>query len=630
MSIPLLGARSGVQDLYAYALASAHHSYRVYDPDYALAKDPDIYEKIQRDPVIAKAFNIRLHGVAGRQWHCLPGGDNPEDKLVAKMCEEALKEIRHFSEARRIMASAVIRGRAFGYIESERKLLTLANTAPREWWIPTGIADVDPRRFRLVNRWNAGKLTVVHEMFSIEERQWFALEHPEYYVKVTFNDEEARLGYGRGLLEALYFYHWIKGEILKEGLHGIKRWARGTTIAKIDGLRMASAGADDRSNDTIKRRFIEALQRQEEEHILVVDKNDEIENQESTGTGHQMVMDTIRYLDGAMVSLIDGSLLPFGGGEDVGSKARAETELDVHESLIQFDREKIDEDLTHDLIGLWVILNRANFVELGLGGARKPKFETVQEKQEDTVKNSQVIASATAAGLDIRKDEAYQKLGLTPPQVDDEVIKGRDPMANPLGSPFDSGEFDNAMPSKESARLARALIKLGTKPEEAVKCAVETIRLNGVEAVATPATQPPPPAPVIHLNNPVTVHAAAPAASAPINMTSQIHLPEKIMLEAARQEPQPINVTVQPAPVEVHMIPAPAQAPPKVEVYLPQQPAPAAPKVDVVVNVTPKLTAEVILPVPFKLELPPMRKTVEFTKGKDGGIVGAEIEVKAA
>lgn len=635
MSIPLLGTRSVTQDLYAQALASSYLTYRVFDPDYASSKDADLYEKVRRDPIIAKAIDTRLHGVAGRQWRIMPGGDDPADKLVAKMCEEAFKGIRRFSEARYELAQAVIRGLSFAYIEGERKLATLANTAPLEWWLPTGLKDIDRRRFRLVPQWegrgDSRKLHVPWEMFSITNRQWEQLNTPELFIKITYNDEEARLGYGRGLLEAIYFYHWIKGEILKEGLHGIKKWARGKSVAKIDGLRRGSAGpTDDRSNDALRERWLTALQRMEEENILVMDKNDEVETVETTGTGHQLVMEMIRYLDGAIMSLILGSSLPFGGGEDVGSNARASTELDVHESLIQFDREKLDEDITQDLVGLWVRMNRANFVQLGLGAARKPRFETMQEKREEPEKNAGVVATLTGAGIDLKKDEVYQKVGFTPPQEGDEVIKGRQASALPFGSPFDGAEFDKSMPSPESAALARTLIKLGTKPDEAVRCAVETtMKLSGRAEPVAPAPAPTPPPQPITVNNHIAAAAPAPApqSAAPTNVTSQIHLPERILLEAMRPpDPAPIHVNVQPTPVHVNVQPTPVSVQaPNVNVAAPNVTV-AAPNVDV--HVTPKILAEVKLldALPFELKLPPVKKQIEFVKDRSGAIVGAEIK----
>ena len=55
--------------LYATALAMAYRNgVEVYDPDYALAQDPEYWEKVQRDATIKHAIEGRLHSVAGREW----------------------------------------------------------------------------------------------------------------------------------------------------------------------------------------------------------------------------------------------------------------------------------------------------------------------------------------------------------------------------------------------------------------------------------------------------------------------------------------------------------------------------------------------------------------------------------
>lgn len=635
MTIPLLTGRGVTQDLFVHALRSVYLSgYRVIDPDYASSKEPDIYEKCRRDPVIAHAIDTRLHGVAGRQWAVHPFGEEQADKLVAKVVEDALKRIRRFGEARYEAASAVIRGKSWGYIEGERKLISLGGLPPREWWIPTRIKDVDHRRFRLMSNWKRpgakADLSVHWEMFSVVNGVWEKLQRPDLFVKVVYNDEEARLGYGRGLLEAIYFYKWVKDRILEEGIQGVAKWARGTVVANIDDSRMGSAGDDNRENDAVRQAWSDAFADMLKNHNIIVGKDDKVQLVESTGTGHQIVTDTLRYLDGGILTLVCGSSLPFGGGEDVGSNGRAQTELNVSESLIQFDREKIDEAMSDDLISLFCRMNRANFSELGLGAGQQPRFETMQEKREDPEKNARILNETLNAGLDIRKDEAYKRTGWTPPQEGDDVIKGRTASANPFGSPFDAQEFDGAMPDKESAKLARVLMKAGTRPDDAVRCAVEAGKASEPEAIAAP---PPPPLPQpITVNNHVAAAAPAPVqAAGPINVTSPIHLPERIVLEALNQKPPDIVVNVpKPDPVVVNV-----PKPDPVVIHMPK-PDPVVVNIGkpdpVVVNVSPQVTAEVKLPesIPFKLVLPPTKKHFEFIKDKDGVIKGADVDVSAA
>jgi hypothetical protein len=635
LSLPIIGSRSVTQDLYTHALRSAYiGGYRVLDPNYSQAKDPDFYEKMMRDPVIAHAINTRLHAVAGKTWRITPFSDDPNDKLVAKMCESAFKQIKRFTEARRELAAAIIKGKSFGFIEGRRKLRSLANTPVREWWMPTFINDVDHRRFRLMSHWTNGQkadnrsLDVNWEMFSLTDTTnagWQAIKRPELFIKVIYNDEEARLGYGRGLCEPVYFYKWVKDRILEEGIQGVAKWARGTVVVNIDDARMGSAGAaDDRSLDAAKEAMSTAISEMLTKHALIMGKEDKIELIESSGTGHQIVMDIIRYLDGALVSLICGSQLPFGGGEDVGSNARAETELDVHESLIQFDREKVDEDITESLVGLFFNMNAANFAELGLGGAQMPRFETVQEKKQDAEKNARVITALKQAGIDLRKDEVYQKVEYTVPQADDDVIKGSEAPQNPFGSPFDSGEFDSAMGDPKTAAMARVMMKAGATPTEAVRCAVEAGR-----ARTSPIAPPPSPQPITVTNNIAAANPAPVQAAAPANVTNSFHLPESIKLEAMNPKVPDVIVNVpKPDPVIVNFTaPAPIVnvAAPEVHVDV------AAPVVnyeppDITINPTftlPELN--------IKLELPPTKRHADFTFDKKTGLItGMDSETRAA
>lgn len=439
MAAPLNYQRSVAQDLYVWALHSAYTGYRVYDPDYALLNEPDIFELVLRDPVINHAINLRLHGVAARRWRVLPASDREDDKKLAAIVEDGLGHIESFTEARKNMALAVVRARTFQRIYGKRIPIDLGETGEKMWWVPTELREVDRRRFRLVPEWTHAspsnrKLNVNVEMWSVAQNRWeiMPLEEQRRYVKVIYNDEESRLGYGRGLCEALYFYHWAKGIVLEQCLAGIERWAQGLVTVKIDGLRRASPSA---TNQSQANYWLSIIQKMRSRNNLVFDAKDEIEVHETQGTGHQLCMEMIRYLDDAMVALILGSVLPFGGGGGgSGSLARARTEREVSESLLQYDRDKIDEDIKRDLIGLFLRLNQPIVQELGLQRARTPRFETIQETHEDPEVNARVLSVLLTSGMPVRQDEAYAKVGYTPPKEGEPVIE---PMM--MGAPGGEG-----------------------------------------------------------------------------------------------------------------------------------------------------------------------------------------------
>jgi phage gp29-like protein len=427
MTVPIYANRNVTGDLYVYALSSVYGAgWRIYDIDLAQAMEPDPYEKVRRDPVIAQSIDQRLHGVAGRQWRIMPHSDAKEDKQAAKIVEEAFRNITGFTEARYELAQAVIRGRSYSWIWGERKHIRLGDQKEMSWWVPVELQDIDRRRFRyIVERMQepdgSPKSRVDLELFSVDRRVWEKITHPEWLVESRYNDEEARLGYGRGLLEAIYFYYWMKSIVLREGVEGVERWAQGTTIAKIDGLR---AGDPTRSNDAVKTAVLDVLKKMRARSVQVFDKNDDVQVIERTGTGHTMVMQFLQYFDDALRGLILGATLPFGGGGREGSMARSQVESDVHESLVQFDRDKLDDDITRCLVKLFWDVNRTAFAKIGLADARMPTFETVQERREDPAVNAGVISTVLASGVKLRRDEVYRKIGFTPPQEDDDVIEG--------------------------------------------------------------------------------------------------------------------------------------------------------------------------------------------------------------
>ena len=150
MTIPLIRARANPnQELYVRALSSIYrYGFRIYDPDFALAQEPDPYEKCRKDPVVAQAIDIRLHGVAGRRWRVMPGGREKEDRELAMIVEDAIGSIVGFAEARYEMAQAVIRARSYAYIQGHRQRVRLGEAPAAKWWVPLSLKDIDRRRFR--------------------------------------------------------------------------------------------------------------------------------------------------------------------------------------------------------------------------------------------------------------------------------------------------------------------------------------------------------------------------------------------------------------------------------------------------------------------------------------------------
>jgi len=430
MSQPFV-QQSYQQDIYSQALASIWNLYdKLPDISYANSKDIDIWEIVQRDPKIRQGIQQRLNRVAGPTWGIFAGDDKREDsKRLASVVEDSFHRIPHFRDIRRRLASSVFRGMSVEFMQGKRREIQLGSYPPLNWWCITKMTNVDPRRFviRPVKEQRIDGTTRVRGELNIsvllDENlkhvktslyRYVKVEHPEWFVRVIYEDEESRLGQGRGLLESIYFYHWVKQIVIREGLQGLERWSQGIIVGKMDENREASTS---KTNEDLRDEMVDVLNKMRSRHVVVVGKEDEVEVLTGGGEGHQIVTSFLNYVDNSLMALCTGAILPSGGAQESGSLARAEVEQDTQESIVQYDRDKIDEDLTTDMIGLFLRVNQPQLAATGLLAAAMetpPKFKTVQEKMEDPDKAVDRVVKLHNAGIPLSEEEVYQKIGFSP------------------------------------------------------------------------------------------------------------------------------------------------------------------------------------------------------------------------
>ena len=106
-----------------------------------------------------------------------------------------------------------------------------------------------------------------------------------------------------------------------------------------------------------------------------------------------------------------------------GSFARSETETETSERLMQFDRNMLDETLSETLLRLFLTQNKGNLKKLGLDEVDMPHFKTTQQERENAQIAATIISTCLTAGIKLKADEVYQKLGFTKPGEEDEIIE---------------------------------------------------------------------------------------------------------------------------------------------------------------------------------------------------------------
>lgn len=443
---PLL--RRPVGDLiYDYQLSSAYRSSWVFDPSFVLEKSSDVFEQVRNDVGFLSSFDRHARGVV-KPWHVeAPKKSKDEkDKQLAGVCEDAIGQIRQFNSWRRIQSEAAFLGRRYGFIESERRNISLDGQDEMDWIVPVFIKDVDRRRFHWVaeENWKENPKrptrTTKLSFFNSVTTMWEDVT-PEFrmaLIESVFYNTEDRIGYGRGWLESIYFAHYMKSVTIEKWAQAVDRFAAGVWLFKLDSLRNASTGKTNTDLTTSAKNMMRDMR---SNHIGVMNDGDEIEVIETSGTTGNMLLDKIRYWDEAVERLCNGSIRGSGqGGQKTGARAAAETESDTSEAFYQDEREERDDDVDRDLIGWFLAqpLNRANLMKLGLAECKRPRFHSEQQKMEDPLVAVQIAQGLQQMGFPVIKKELAEKSGYSVAGPDDDVLEFQQ------GQDFTMAEQDNA------------------------------------------------------------------------------------------------------------------------------------------------------------------------------------------
>ncbi len=415
---------------YVWTLVAAYRRFIwIIDPDFATQNEPEAWTRVRRDADIAHAMMKRRQAVAGLNWIFIPPTDATQDKLAAEIMTFLFDHIRRFHWARYNLAEAIFRGSSYTYINGQRLSKQMAgDSTSRLFWVPLELKHIDRFRFR-ITRTDEPEDDIIKttwELFSIKRQKWEKLTHTKNFVRHNFEQTEDTLGYGRGLLQSIYFWWRAKEILFSQGLAGVERWAQGLLEVGVDGLRPGSA---ERNNEAIVDEWIEELQKHRSEHVLIHDKRDEVKVHDWPATGAQQVNMMMQMIQNSLDRLILSSKLPTGGGGETGSLARASVEEGQMEATFEADRLALSESLD---VSLGKMVWNRNFEtirviasERGLPTPNRPRYQIMQRKVNNPELNARIIQIALGSGIPIKTQQAYELLEFEQPADDDDVIVGR-------------------------------------------------------------------------------------------------------------------------------------------------------------------------------------------------------------
>lgn len=432
-----LRLRNQAQQIYVRALSAAwRNGVQLHDPSAWLVREPELEEKMLRDADIAHAVQYRRHMIAGQRWACLPRVErSPRGKVAVSIATELLQSIRHFTQARLNLSRAFFSGARFGYIHGKCKPLALGDGKVRNWWVPTAIEDRDKRFYRVVPKINDadGTLSAHWEEWDLVRLKFVdvSVERARRTIRHVYQDDQASLGHGHALREALGWWWYAKTHVFEESLTAVERFAQGILAAKIDGIRDATTGLP---NTELIRQWRNVLEDLRARNVLVFDKADDVEVIQMNASGWELLNTIRNELRSTIFTLVLGANLTTSANEG-GSYALAQVQENSTEALVQYDREVLEETLTDDLLGCVWFMNHANLTDLGIADDM-PRFSITQEKREDPKARAEVAATLNGMGVELSLEDVLEQTGFRKPEPGDDVIKQAPPPVSPFGDAF--------------------------------------------------------------------------------------------------------------------------------------------------------------------------------------------------
>jgi len=395
-------ARIQYMPQYVTELRQVTGMYIGYIPnEYADSPSSDsYYEVLKNDPAIAHSLHLLSIMACGEYYEI-----ECQDKLLKKLIMRALSGIEDFTHARK---SLIYGGVLFGlgiqkkYWEKERwkEYQTLV------WDVPKQIKEVDRRRLR-IERDPKDRNKMYWTIYCPLVDSFVVLEDKaiEPYAELSVQDfiwyihEWEELNpYHRGLGDILYHLAYIKSKVIQYWADLCESWSKPFMTVFIDAAKAAinaALGTGFPSAEARVNKIISDFESARSRHMVVMDKSDKIEFNEAGSTGNNILSDLMNYADTKIQLAILGAELTTGA-PSVGSYALGQIHRGATQSIIQYNRLRLEEVLARDLVYDFILRNRKNFVAMGMDipTPGEIKFKIRVQTEENLKNNPDALAKS--------------------------------------------------------------------------------------------------------------------------------------------------------------------------------------------------------------------------------------------
>jgi hypothetical protein len=411
------------------------------DPDdYAASRDPKVLRKMFRDSTIQMAAQFRLSRVAGAEWF-LDSKVRDSRPLIPHL-EHLMNMIPNFAQSRMALANGIFEGRSWLKMYSGRKRFRMpGDTQERVWWYPAMLGHISAgqiiRGVEQVREADSDGLVEKQRYYwatmdpTSPGAPWLRVEDDQLasYVRLHYHDDALTYGYGTPLTDALYQTWYAKTHLWEMMLRHADRYGTPQIVAtmRADATTGVNMGEDLQSQSARRAQLVADIEKQRAGNVIALDDAEKIEVFSTRGEDSSGLRALLEYCNEELTRTILASSMPFGGGGDAGSYARAQTERSSTDDLLAFDRTIMGESL-QSLVVMCFEMNRQNFAHMQDGTGRflhtmGDILPTIGLRSPDSGVSVENVERALTMGLPVRRQDAYKALGLTMPDEDDDVIQ---------------------------------------------------------------------------------------------------------------------------------------------------------------------------------------------------------------